>query len=69
MAFGLRTCLAEENRMQLLVRLRRLFRRDSGQDLIEYVVLTGLLALATVAALNSVRTQVGAVLQAIVARL
>jgi Flp pilus assembly pilin Flp len=36
--------------MQQVTRLRALLRDDAGQDLIEYALLAGLLALATVTA-------------------
>ena len=40
----------------LLELFRRLAAEDHGQDLVEYALLTGFVALATVAALNAVES-------------
>lgn len=53
----------------LLTRLRALTRDDRGQDLIEYALLAGLIALGSVVLLGQAGTQVASIWTQIVAAL
>ena len=55
--------------MELVNRLRAFVRDDSGQDLLEYALLIGLIALVTVVAVTSAGTQVNRIFGAIVTSL
>jgi Flp pilus assembly pilin Flp len=44
--------------MNLITRLRKLLRNDSGQDLLEYALLVRLIALVAVAAITTTGTNV-----------
>ena len=52
-----------------IARFRALLRDDEGQDLIEYALLAGLIALVAVAAITSAGTEVDAIWDAIVVEL
>jgi len=43
--------------MNLITRLRKMLRNDSGQDLLEYALLVALIALVAVAAITSTGTK------------
>ena len=43
--------------MNLITRLRKLLRNDSGQDLLEYALLVALIALVAVAAITATGTK------------
>jgi Flp pilus assembly pilin Flp len=47
--------------MQLMTRMRRFVGDDSGQDLLEYALLTALIALAAVVAIRAAGVQVSAI--------
>jgi pilus assembly protein Flp/PilA len=47
--------------MNALVRFRALLRNDEGQDLIEYALLAGLIALVAVVAIGDAGTEVNAI--------
>lgn len=47
--------------MNLISRLRRLLRKDSGQDLLEYALLAALIALVAVVAVTTTGTEVNSV--------
>ena len=49
----------------LITRMRALMRDDSGQDLLEYALLVGLIALVAVLAVTSTGTSVNRIFQAI----
>lgn len=55
--------------LSLLTRLRTLTRDDRGQDLIEYALLAGLIALGSVVLLGQAGTQVASIWTQIVAAL
>ena len=55
--------------MDLLNRVRRFVREDSGQDLLEYALLVGLIALVTVLAVTNAGTQVNRIFTSIAASL
>ena len=55
--------------LSLLTRLRALTRDDRGQDLIEYALLAGLIALGSVLLLGQAGTQVEAIWTQIVSAL
>ena len=55
--------------LSLLIRLRALTRDDRGQDLIEYALLAGLIALGSVVLLGQAGTQVASIWTQIVAAL
>ena len=44
--------------MNLITRLRKLLRNDSGQDLLEYALLVALIALVAVAAITTTGSNV-----------
>ena len=52
-----------------IARFRALLRDDAGQDLIEYALLAGLIALVAVAAITSAGTEVDAIWDKIVVEL
>ncbi|MBI4485810.1 MAG: Flp family type IVb pilin [Acidobacteria bacterium] len=52
--------------LSLFVRLRTLTRDDRGQDLIEYALLAGIIALGAVAMMGNVRTAINDLWQDIV---
>jgi pilus assembly protein Flp/PilA len=52
-----------------IARFRALLRDDAGQDLIEYALLAGLIALVAVAAITSAGTEVDAIWDKIVVSL
>jgi len=47
--------------MQLMNRVRQFVREESGQDLLEYALLTALIALAAVVAIRAAGVQVSAI--------
>ena len=47
--------------LNLVMRFRALVRDDEGQDLIEYALLAGLIALVSVLAITNAGTQVNAI--------
>jgi len=51
--------------MDLMARMRTFVRDDSGQDLLEYALLVGLIALVAVLAVTSTGTSVNRIFQAI----
>jgi pilus assembly protein Flp/PilA len=51
--------------MNLITRLRKMLRNDSGQDLLEYALLVALIALVAVAAITSTGTKASAIFTAI----
>ena len=51
--------------MNLITRMRSLLRDDSGQDLLEYALLTALIALAAVAAVRAAGVSVQSVFTSI----
>jgi Flp pilus assembly pilin Flp len=51
--------------MNLITRLRKLLRNDSGQDLLEYALLVALIALVAVAAITSTGEKASDIFQAI----
>jgi pilus assembly protein Flp/PilA len=51
--------------MDLMTRMRALVRDDSGQDLLEYALLVGLIALVAVLAVTSTGASVNRIFQAI----
>ena len=53
------------NVMDLMARMRAFVRDDSGQDLLEYALLVGLIALVAVLAVTSTGTSVNAIFSAI----
>ena len=53
--------------MQLITRIRSLVRDESGQDMLEYALLTALIALAAVVAVKAAGVQVSAIFTAIAA--
>ena len=55
--------------MNLITRLRKLLRNDSGQDLLEYALLVALIALVAVAALTTEGTNVSSIFREIPAQL
>ena len=55
--------------LSLLTRLRALTRDDRGQDLIEYALLAGLIALGSVVLLGQAGTQVASIWTQIVSAL
>jgi Flp pilus assembly pilin Flp len=55
--------------LSLLIRLRALTRDDRGQDLIEYALLAGLIALGSVALMESAGTEISDIWTGIVSSL
>lgn len=55
--------------MNLITRLRKLLRNDSGQDLLEYALLVALIALVAVAAITTTGTNVSSIFEAITEKL
>ena len=55
--------------MNLITRLRKLLRNDSGQDLLEYALLVALIALVAVGAITATGTNVSNIFDAISAEL
>jgi Flp pilus assembly pilin Flp len=51
--------------MNLITRLRKMLRNDSGQDLLEYALLVALIALVAVAAITSTGDKASDIFQAI----
>ena len=51
--------------MNLITRLRKLLRNDSGQDLLEYALLVALIALVAVAAITATGESARDIFQAI----
>ena len=51
--------------MNLITRLRKMLRNDSGQDLLEYALLVALIALVAVAAITSTGTKASSIFTAI----
>ena len=51
--------------MNLITRLRKLLRNDSGQDLLEYALLVALIALVAVAAISSTGEKARDIFQAV----
>jgi pilus assembly protein Flp/PilA len=51
--------------MNLITRLRSLVRDDSGQDMLEYALLTALIALAAVVAVRAAGVQVSTIFDSI----
>jgi Flp pilus assembly pilin Flp len=49
----------EEDVMELVNRMRAFVREDSGQDLLEYALLVGLIALVCVLAVTNAGTAIG----------
>lgn len=47
--------------LNLVTRFRALMRHDEGQDLIEYALLAGLIALVSVVAIGEAGTEVGGI--------
>lgn len=47
--------------MEVMTRMRALVRDDSGQDMLEYALLTALIALAAVVAVRATGVQVSAI--------
>jgi pilus assembly protein Flp/PilA len=60
---------ALENHMDLFTRMRAFGRDDSGQDLLEYALLIGLIALVTVLAVTNAGSEVNRIFGAIVTSL
>lgn len=44
--------------LKILVQLQNVAKREEGQDLVEYALITGLLAVAAVALINGIGTSV-----------
>ena len=55
--------------MNLITRLRKLLRNDSGQDLLEYALLVALIALVAVGAITATGTNVSNIFDAIAGKL
>ena len=55
--------------LNLIARFRALLRNDEGQDLIEYALLAGLIALVAVVAIGKAGTEVNAIWEDIVTAL
>ena len=55
--------------MELITRLRTLVHGDEGQDLLEYALLIGLIALVTVLAVTNAGTEVNRIFTSIAASL
>jgi pilus assembly protein Flp/PilA len=55
--------------MNLITRLRKLLRNDSGQDLLEYALLVALIALVAVTAITTTGTNVSSIFDAIAEKL
>ncbi|MET0213464.1 MAG: Flp family type IVb pilin [Vicinamibacterales bacterium] len=55
--------------LNLIARFRALLRNDKGQDLIEYALLAGLIALVAVVAIGDAGTEVNEIWEDIVAAL
>ena len=55
--------------MNLITRLRKLLRNDSGQDLLEYPLLVALIALVAVTAITTTGTNVSNIFDAIADKL
>ncbi|HWN84888.1 MAG TPA: Flp family type IVb pilin [Vicinamibacterales bacterium] len=51
--------------MNLITRVRKMLRNDSGQDLLEYALLVALIALVAVAAITSTGTKASDIFTAI----
>jgi pilus assembly protein Flp/PilA len=51
--------------MELMTRMRALVRDDSGQDMLEYALLTALIALAAVVAVRAAGVQVSTIFNSI----
>lgn len=51
--------------MNLVTRMRSLVRDDSGQDMLEYALLTALIALAAVVAVRAAGVQVSTIFDSI----
>ena len=60
---------ASEDHMNLFARMRAFGRDDSGQDLLEYALLVGLIALVTVLAVTNAGSEVNRIFGAIVTSL
>jgi pilus assembly protein Flp/PilA len=60
---------ASEDHMKLFDRMRAFGRDDSGQDLLEYALLVGLIALVTVLAVTNAGSEVNRIFGAIVTSL
>jgi pilus assembly protein Flp/PilA len=59
----------EEQTMNFINRLRALVSDDSGQDMLEYALLTALIALAAVVAVRAAGLEVSAIFDTITAEL
>ena len=59
----------EERTMNLITRLRKMLRNDSGQDLLEYALLVALIALVAVGAITATGKNVDTIFDAITAKL
>jgi pilus assembly protein Flp/PilA len=55
--------------LNLVMRFRALVRDDKGQDLIEYALLAGLIALVSVVAIGNAGTEVNEIWESIVGQL
>ena len=55
--------------MNLITRLRKLLRNDSGQDLLEYALLVALIALVAVAGITATGTKANDIFNAIADKL
>jgi pilus assembly protein Flp/PilA len=55
--------------MNLITRLRKMIRNESGQDLLEYALLVALIALVAVAAITTTGQKADAIFDAITAKL
>ena len=55
--------------MNLITRLRKLLRNDSGQDLLEYALLVALIALVAVVAITATGQNVSSIFDAIAGKL
>ena len=55
--------------MNLITRLRKMLRNDSGQDLLEYALLVALIALVAVGAITTTGTNVSNIFDAIADKL
>ena len=55
--------------MNLITRLRKMIRNESGQDLLEYALLVALIAIVAVTAVTAAGVKVDAIFDEIVAKL